>query len=119
LADPASALARWASEPNYVADGAQEAGQTTAFTYHWLHTLNAVGQVDPTITADIPTYAVFRDPATGNRTCVAYNSGSMPRLATFSHDAMLYLPPRAMVSSPVGGCVEGSIWWSYLPLLRR
>jgi endoglucanase Acf2 len=119
LANPASALVRWASAPNYVADGAQEAGQTTAFTYHWLHTFNALGQVDPTITADIPTYAVFRDPATGNRTCVAYNSAGAPRTATFSNDAILYLPPRTLVSTPVGGCVATSLWWVYLPLLSR
>lgn len=119
LADPASALARWASEPNYVADGAQEAGQTTAFTYHWLHTFNAAGQVDPQITANIPTYAVFRDPATGNLTCAAYNATSTPRLVTFSNGAVLYLAPRTLGSTPVGGCVAMTYHYQYLPVMLR
>ncbi len=104
FADPASALARWESEPNYVEDGAQEAGQTKPFTYHWLHTFNAVGQVDPTVTADIPTYAVFRDPATGDRTCAAYNATGTPRTVTFSNDAVLNVPPHTLVSTPAGMC---------------
>lgn len=109
FADPASALARWDAEPNYVEDGAQELGQTKPFTYHWLHTFNAVGQVDPTITADIATYAVFRDPDTGNHTCVAYNSTAVPRTVRFSNDAVLELPPRTLVSTPVGGCVAAPL----------
>jgi hypothetical protein len=104
LADPAAALARWESAPNYVEDGAQEAGQTKPFTYHWLHTFNAVGQVDPTVTADIPTYAVLRDPTTGDRTCVAYNGTGMPRTVTFSNDAVLNVPPHTLVSTPAGEC---------------
>lgn len=104
LADPASALARWESEPNYVADGAQELGETTAHTYHWLHTFNVVGQVDSAVTADIPTYAVFRDPVTGDRTCAAYNSTGTPRTVTFSNDAVLNVPPRTLVSTAAGAC---------------
>jgi endoglucanase Acf2 len=104
LADPASALARWANEPNYVADGAQELGETTAHTYQWIHTFNAVGQVDPTITADISTYAVFRHPVTGNLTCTAYNATGTPRWVTFSNGALLYLAPRTLGSTSVGGC---------------
>ena len=108
FADPASALARWESEPNYVADGAQELGQTKPFTYHWLHTFNAVGQVDPSITADIPTYAVFRHPNTGARTCVAYNATGTPRTVTFSNDAVLHVPPRTLLSTPAGACEASS-----------
>jgi endoglucanase Acf2 len=122
FADPASALARWASSPNYVADGGQEAGQTTAFTYHWLHTFNAVGQVDPTITADIPTYAVFRHPETGRHTCVAYNSGPTPRTVTFTNEAILHLPPHTLMSTGVGDCVATPLtplWRIHLPLVNQ
>jgi endoglucanase Acf2 len=105
FADPSAALARWASEPNYVADGAQEAGKTTAHTYHWLHALNAVGQVDTTVTADTPTYAVFADPVTGARTCAAYNPTNEQKMVKFSNGAYLVLAPYTLGSTPVGGCV--------------
>lgn len=118
LADPASALARWANAPNYVADGAQEAGETTAHTYHWLHTLNAVGRVDTTVTANISTYAVFVDPMTGNRTCTAYNAAGTPRWVTFSNGALLYVAPRTLASTSVGGCqAAGPL--QFLPMILR
>ena len=105
LANPTSALARWALEPNYVADGAQEAGETVAHTYQWIHTLNAAGQVDKTITANTPTYAVFKDPGTGKRTCAAYNPTDTRRTVTFSNGFVLSLAPYTLGSTPVGGCV--------------
>jgi endoglucanase Acf2 len=117
FADPASALARWANEPNYIADGAQEAGETAAHTYHWLHTFNAVGQVDTTVTANIPTYAVFADPVTGDLTCAAYNPADTPQTVTFSNGAIIYLPPHTLGSTPVGNCVEAS--QVLLPIIIR
>ena len=105
LADPDAALARWSAEPNYVADGAQEAGESTAHTYHWLHTFNAAGQIDTSVTANIATYAVFKDPETGKRTCAAYNPSETPRTVIFSNGATLYLAPRTLGSTPVGGCL--------------
>lgn len=124
LADPTAALDRWANEPNYVADGAQEAGETVAHTYQWLHAFNAAGQVDPTVTADIATYAVLIDPTTQNRTCMAYNATGVPQMVTFSNGAMLYLAPRTLVSTPVGSCVDGFIfphplWTIHLPFIGR
>lgn len=118
LADPASALARWAGEPDYVADGAQELGETTAHTYQWLHTFNAVGQIDPTITADIATYAVFRHPVTGGLTCTAYNATGVPLWVTFSNGAMLYLAPHTLGSTAVGQCVALNNHL-YLPVIVR
>jgi endoglucanase Acf2 len=106
FADPASALARWASEPNYVADGAQEAGETAAHTYHWLHAFNAAGQVDTSVTANISTYAVFVNPVTGKRTCMAYNPTETGRTVTFSNGFTIYLAPRTLGSTPVGGCLS-------------
>jgi len=118
LADPASALARWASEPNYVADGAQELGETVAHTYHWLHAFNAVGQVDTSVTADIPTYAVFIDPETNDLTCTAYNPTSIPQLVAFSNGAIIYLPAHTLGSTPVGGCIALSEH-QFLPIVIR
>jgi hypothetical protein len=113
LADPSAALARWASEPDYIANGGQELGQTAAFTYHWLHAFNAAGQVAPTVTADIPTYAVFSNPATGDLTCVAYNATGVAKTVTFSNGAILQVPPHTLVNTAVGECVETIIPESY------
>lgn len=106
LADPAAALARWASEPNYVANGAQEAGESTAHTYQWLHFFNAVGQVDTTVTADMATYAVFVNPATDERTCAAYNPTATTRTVTFSNGTSLDVAPRSLGATAVGDCVD-------------
>jgi endoglucanase Acf2 len=118
FADPASALARWASEPDYVADGAQEGGQTVAHTFHWLHTFNAAGRVDTSVTADIATYAVFVDPATQTRTCAAYNSTGTARTVTFSNGFELDVAPRTLVSTPVGEC-ETTMLFQFLPAIMR
>lgn len=104
LADPSTALARWEAEPDYVENGAQEGGETVAHTYHWLHTFNSVGQVDTSVTADIPTYAVFVEPTTGARTCVAYNPTNTPRTVTFSTGDSIELAPHALGHTPLGGC---------------
>lgn len=109
LADPVSALARWEAEPNYVADGAQEGGETVAHTYHWLHTFNAAGRIDASVSADIPTYAVFIDPATGARTCAAYNPTAISQTVTFSTGDSIELAPYTLGSTPVGGCETGEI----------
>ena len=118
LADPSAALARWANEPNYVADGAQEAGETTAHTYQWIHTFNAAGQVDTTITADIATYAVFKHPDTGKRTCAAYNPSGTTRTVTFSNGFILAVAPRTLASTPLGGCLTLG-QRLFLPVLAR
>ena len=118
MADPDAALARWAAEPNYIADGAQEAGESIPHTYQWLHTFNAVGQVDPTVTADVATYAVFKDPATGTHTCAAYNPTSSPITVRFSNGAMLDLPSHTLGSTPVGGCIAFS-HHVFIPLVSR
>jgi endoglucanase Acf2 len=50
-------------------------GETPAHTYHWIQNLVTLGTVDPTFTANIPTFAVFKT-AAGVRTFVAYNATS-------------------------------------------
>ena len=104
-----------------MADGAQEAGESTAHTYQWLHFFNAVGQVDTAITADIATYAVFVDPDTGDRTCTAYNPTATTRTVTFSNGTSLEIAPRSLGATTVGGCgdvftlvmeTDGSFNWN-------
>jgi hypothetical protein len=64
-----------------------EAGNSRANTYHWVHTLNAVGNGDPSITADHPLYAVFRKGSAITR--VAYNTSNAPITVRFSDGATL------------------------------
>ena len=87
LADPASAVSKFAARPNYT----PEEGESKAHTYHWLHNLNAVGHVDTTVTADVATYAVFNK--AGRRTYVGYNPSGTARVVRFSDGAALALSP--------------------------
>ncbi|ADU31969.1 glycosyl hydrolase [Evansella cellulosilytica] len=48
-----------------------ERGSTKAQTYHWIHNLNVLGRVNPNVTADHTTYAVFDKD--GVRSYVVYN----------------------------------------------
>ncbi len=59
-----------------------EAGNSRANVYHWIQGLRALGQVDRTVTADHPLYAVFLKG--GERTHVVYNMQDRPLTATFS-----------------------------------
>lgn len=54
--DPASASAKFdANEASYL----PKDGESKAHTYHWIHNLDSMGTVDGSVTADVPTYAVF------------------------------------------------------------
>ncbi|WP_338465328.1 glycosyl hydrolase [Shouchella rhizosphaerae] len=59
-----------------------ERGSTKAQTYQWVTSLHALGQVDPTVQADTPTYAVFTK--NGERIYVAYNYRDVPTTVTFT-----------------------------------
>jgi len=79
LADPKEALKQ------FDAQGAAfqpEAGNSRANTYCWLHTLDVLGRVDPTVTADYPLYAVFREGS--QRTYAVCNASKEPLTVTFS-----------------------------------
>jgi endoglucanase Acf2 len=91
LYDPAAALAKFGSG-NYTVF----AGESKAHTYHWLHNLNALGHVDSSITADIPTCAVFNK--NGTRTYVAYNPDSTARTVHFSNGVSLVVPARSTIA---------------------
>jgi endoglucanase Acf2 len=96
LADPGAALAKFNSNSGYT----PEWGETKAHTYHWLHNLNAMGRVDTSVTANIPTYAVFNK--AGAQTYVAYNPGASPIIVTFSDGTQLNVGARAMATSGGG-----------------
>lgn len=84
-------------------------GISDAQTYHWLHSMNALGTLNPSITADYPIAAVFvKD---GNKTYVAHNYTNAPKTVTFSDGFQLEVPAREMATSKnvtVSGVISAS-----------
>ena len=67
-------------------------------TYHWLHAMNALGPVDPSITANYPIAAAFTD-NTNYTTYVAHNYSNTPITVNFSDGFNLDVPAGEMVTS--------------------
>ena len=80
-----------------------EEGETLAHTYHWIHDLKMLGKLDTTITANVPTYAVFNN--AGTRTYVAYNPGSSSIVVSFSNGVNCTVAAKQLLSST--SCVSG------------
>ncbi|MGH3729870.1 MAG: glycosyl hydrolase [Micromonosporaceae bacterium] len=90
IGDPAGAKSAWdGSGGGYE----PEWGETKAHTYHWIYNLAATGTPDHTVTADVPTYAVFN--RSGTRTYVAHNASGTARTVTFSDGTTLSVPARS------------------------
>ncbi|MBV9863963.1 MAG: hypothetical protein JO316_01285 [Abitibacteriaceae bacterium] len=98
LADPADALRQFnAHLPNLPI----EAGNSKANLYHWLYNLDALGQVDATVRADYPVYAVSQK--AGRRHYVVYNMDAAPRTVTFSDGTKLAAKPHDWTLKIEGG----------------
>jgi endoglucanase Acf2 len=91
--DANDAVNKFHANQNY----APEAGDSKARTFHWLYNLKEMGRLDTTVTANIPTYAVFINGST--RTYVAYNPGSTSITVNFSNGKSLTVPARSLVHS--------------------
>lgn len=89
LADPQTAAASFAADPNYT----PEDGESKAHTYHWLHALTALGRLDPAVTADVAHFAVFRSDAATHY--VWYNPDTTTRTIHFSDGRTVAAAPRA------------------------
>lgn len=88
LSDPASAVTHIDANPNCNV----EEGNTHAFMCHWIHTLDKLGRIDATVTADHPFFNVYvKD---GNRTYVAFNFGDEPLTVRFSDGTSMSAAPR-------------------------
>ncbi|UPM44561.1 glycosyl hydrolase [Halocatena salina] len=72
-------------------------GSSTAFTYHWVYNMDAMGTVDPSVVADVPMYAVFDDGT--EKTYIAYNASDSTRTVTFSDGFSMDVPANAQKSS--------------------
>ena len=72
-------------------------GVSDAQTYHWLHAMNVLGNVDATITSDHPIAAVFKKG--NNKTYTAHNYSNNPITVTFSDSYTLQVPANSMATS--------------------
>lgn len=85
MSDPNQALSHYLTEsPNVDYNDHDEVfnGLSQPFTMHWLYNMKKMGQVDISVTADIPTYSVFKKGE--DRTYIAYNADTSERIVTFS-----------------------------------
>lgn len=92
MADPNQALTYYLADPNYEPFD----GESRAHTMHWLFNMKRMGQVDTLVTANIPTYAVFKKGEAN--TYIAYNAGSSERLVTFSDGYSMTVPPGQTIT---------------------
>jgi len=90
LSDPAMASAYMDKNP----DCSLEGGNTHAFMYHWIETLDTLGINDASVVADHPFTNVFTKD--GVKTYAAYNFGSEPLSVTFSDGINLVAKPKAL-----------------------
>ncbi|WP_127531831.1 glycosyl hydrolase [Paenibacillus kobensis] len=93
LYDASGAISLFNANPNYT----PEDGESKAHTYSFLYNMQALGQVDTTVTANVPTYGVFKKGSTRNY--VAYNAGSTAITAVFSDGTTLSVPAKSVAST--------------------
>lgn len=91
LADPNWALSKYYADPTYEPFD----GESRAHTLHWLHNLKKMGQMDTSVTADIPSYTVFKNDA-NTKTYIAYNPESSSKTVTFSDGFSMEVPAQKM-----------------------
>jgi endoglucanase Acf2 len=90
LHDPASALKYINAKPNCKV----EAGNTRAFMYHWITTLDTFGRNDTGVTADYPFHMVLQKD--GTRMYAIYNFRDEPLRVTFSDGMVLKSTQRGL-----------------------
>lgn len=72
-------------------------GVSDAQTYHWLHAMASMGQVQNQVTADYPIAAAFSE--SGSITYVAHNYSNSSRVVNFSDGFTLTVPPNSMATN--------------------
>lgn len=91
--DPAQAITLYNSYPTRNI----KFGISDAQTYHWLHAMNAMGQVAEEVTANYPIAAVFSK--AGVKTYVAHNYGSSAITVLFSDGFSMSVPPKTTTTN--------------------
>jgi len=92
LQDPAVGTKYFDANPKCKLEG----GNSHAFMYHWIQTLEKLGISDASITADYPMVNVFKKGMA--RTYVAYNYDSQPLTVTFSDGVKLVAKPKGLTT---------------------
>ena len=93
LNDPSMAVAYLDDHP----DCSLEGGNTHAFMYHWIHTLDQLGRNDRRVRADHPfTNVYFKE---GKKTYVTYNGGEKPLKVSFSDGHEVLANPKGLTVS--------------------
>ena len=90
LNDPKAAVEYLNANPDCKLEG----GNTHAFMYHWIHTLDRLGINDASVTADYPFFNVFNK--TGKKTYAVYNYGKTPRTVVFSDGIKVLAAPGTL-----------------------
>lgn len=91
--NPTKAIELYNSNPNRNL----KFGISDAQTYHWLHSLNALGRLNPSITANHPLAVAFTK---GNKTIyAAKNNGNDTLKVTYSDGYIFTVPPRKLKTS--------------------
>lgn len=94
--NPSEAIAMYDSYPNREL----KFGVSDVLTYHWLHSMNVLGNIDTRITADYPVAVAFNQ--NGRMTYVAHNYNASPLVVTFSDGYKLNVPARKMAFENAG-----------------
>jgi endoglucanase Acf2 len=93
LNDPQAAAAYIDANPKCSLEG----GNTHAFMYHWIHTLERLGRNEAAVTADHPFVNVYSK--NGTKTYAAYHFGSDPVEVTFSDGFTMTAAPNTLTVS--------------------
>ena len=93
LTDPDKAVQLYNSYPGRIL----KFGVSDAHTYHWLHSVRAMGTLDEQTTADDPLAVVFEK--SGVRTYIAHNYTQDPRVVNFSDGYQLTAQPRTTTTN--------------------
>lgn len=89
-------------------------GVSDAQTYHWLHAMRVLGNVDATITANSPLAAAFNNQ--GEMIYTAHNYDNSPVSIAFSDGFVLEVPARSMATSKdiaLNGVISSSFQEAY------
>ncbi len=108
--DPQKAIDLYNSNPDRIL----KFGVSDAQTYYWIHSMNAMGNVDASITADHPLAVAFNKD--GNYTYVAHNYSDTEITVTFSDETELVVPARSMATNKdvsISGTLTSSFQSAY------
>jgi endoglucanase Acf2 len=94
LSNPEDAIAQFEKhELKYPTEG----GNSRLNTLHWIYNLRQLGNVDRTVTANVPLYSVFQKAA--QRSYAVYNMNDSPRVVAFSDGFSLRSTKRGFATA--------------------